>query len=119
MRGSRFSLTDSPFSLDWRGQRDSTGSDANGDTINLEAVIGECRSAGWRSVSRPTLSIRKAPKTGDDFGFSAGVEAGNNDSATRAVLQISGMPAVAGQNPAVAQTVLAPARLKFFAGTPE
>jgi len=40
IRGSRFSLTDSPFPLDWRGQRDSTGSDANGDTINLEAVIG-------------------------------------------------------------------------------
>jgi len=78
---------------------------------------GECRSAGWRSVSRPTLSIRKAPKTGDDFGFSAAVEAGNRDSATRALPQISGMPAVAGQNPAVAQTVLAPVRVKFFAGT--
>ncbi|MEC5167637.1 hypothetical protein RCH11_000087 [Glaciihabitans sp. GrIS 2.15] len=70
-------------------------------------------------MSRPALSIRKAPKTGDDFGFSTAVEAENRDSATRAVLQIPGMPAVAEQNPAVAQTVLAPARLKFFAGTTE
>lgn len=93
------------------------GSDANGDTINLEAAIAGVPISRLAVCEPPYPLDPKGSQNRGRLWFFRRLEAGNRDSATRAVLQISGVLAVAGQNPAVAQTVLAPARLKFFAGT--